>query len=820
MTTTQLSAIDFTADIAKLTENFTGRQWILDELDRWLKESGERFFLLTGEPGIGKSAISAQLIKTRKDIIAYHFCIARRGGTIEPNNVLLSLAAQLIENLPQYAEALVNIIKPLKLSVNVDITVQNIKNSDIRGVIINNLHTQNPQEALNIILRQTLVALKHSPEQFQIILIDSLDEAITYSDRDNLVTLLAGLNDLPSWVKILLTSRPENRVIREFGSLKPRQIEELSPQNLSDVREYLQEQLKRASFKEILRGANITAHSLIDEIAKFSNGNFLYTKILLKDIETGEQSINDPAALPKSLDEIYLSFLNRFKPKEWDSQYQPILGILTAVQEPITEDELVNFTSISSGTLRRNLGVIRQFLDVGENNSGDDVYTLFHQSLRDYLVNKKRNESFWCDPVEQHENIINYYKVGDSNWNQSNINEIDNYGLRYLVTHIVEVANITRGLSKHLHTKSLVELVANVEFQQCHQAKLQDLVALQRDIEKSLRHVSVSHSSSSIALMVEMSLASVAFKKMWLSPEPIFELAKQGDIAEAENRLNLFTLEQEWYQVAILTISWLASELNFNDAQGLKTRVSTSLLAEAPFPLLLKRLNAKLEKRPVQSLIDVPVDAPSAEYVQAILMRMGGVQDEELLSKFGLQPLTNPSFRIEVLDTDNGGENRPISYVSEQDGPLLVAYAIKNPADGGEYIQQYLDILSNYQYQEYRNRSLMAMLKSILQHPDQQWVEHFLPILVCKALFSANHEFQSGLPLTLAGLRGLFADLQEIHESLESTIANMPGESSKGDNLFSQFLEGDAYAEKKNVYQELVRKDIYTENRIVNIDKF
>jgi len=57
--TTRLSAIAFTSDIDRLTENFTGRQWVFDDIDRWLKESEERFFILTGEPGVGKSAIAS-----------------------------------------------------------------------------------------------------------------------------------------------------------------------------------------------------------------------------------------------------------------------------------------------------------------------------------------------------------------------------------------------------------------------------------------------------------------------------------------------------------------------------------------------------------------------------------------------------------------------------------------------------------------------------------------------------------------------------------------------------------------------------------------
>jgi len=60
--TTQLSRIAFTSDIARLTEKFTGRQWVFDDIDRWLRESEERFFILTGEPGVGRSAIAPNSI--------------------------------------------------------------------------------------------------------------------------------------------------------------------------------------------------------------------------------------------------------------------------------------------------------------------------------------------------------------------------------------------------------------------------------------------------------------------------------------------------------------------------------------------------------------------------------------------------------------------------------------------------------------------------------------------------------------------------------------------------------------------------------------
>ena len=99
--TSRLKAISFDREIKNLTKGFVGREWLFQEIDRWLTERDERFFILTGEPGVGKSAISAQLLNTRKSqIAAYHFCLANNSGTIQPSRVLLSIAAQLPEFFP------------------------------------------------------------------------------------------------------------------------------------------------------------------------------------------------------------------------------------------------------------------------------------------------------------------------------------------------------------------------------------------------------------------------------------------------------------------------------------------------------------------------------------------------------------------------------------------------------------------------------------------------------------------------------------------------------------------------------------------------
>ena len=447
---TQLKAIAFERDIQRLTENFTGREWVFKEIDGWLQQENQRFFILTGEPGVGKSAIAARLTQIRDDVAAYHFCIAGRSGTIEPNNVLLSIAAQLIDYFPDYAEALANTIKPLKLSINVEITIETLKDSEVRGVVISNLHTQNPQEALNVVLRQALAALPKPPQESKIILIDSLDEAVTLGNRDNLVALLSGLHDLPSWVRLILTSRPEDRVLVEFKPLEPYSLEETSAESLADIRQYVEYRVEQPVVQAQLSEADVVPLVLIDRVVQLSSGNFLYTKLLLDEIEAKRQSLNDLSALPKSIDDIYLTFLRRFKHEEWKKQYQPILGTLTAALEPVTEDELENFTNITPRQLRQDLGIIRQFLDKAKNEVGKTTYAIFHQSLRDYLQDKERNQHFWCDAQEQHTLIINHYKKKSQTWQQ--LSQIDRYGLKHLAQHFVQAGRV-----KELHTLLALE---------------------------------------------------------------------------------------------------------------------------------------------------------------------------------------------------------------------------------------------------------------------------------------------------------------------------------------------------------------------------
>jgi hypothetical protein len=83
--------------IAANIAHFTGRTWLLPPILEWFENSNNRIFILTGEPGTGKSALMAwlagggpwpadahdrsQLEYIRSLVKATHFCVAASGST-------------------------------------------------------------------------------------------------------------------------------------------------------------------------------------------------------------------------------------------------------------------------------------------------------------------------------------------------------------------------------------------------------------------------------------------------------------------------------------------------------------------------------------------------------------------------------------------------------------------------------------------------------------------------------------------------------------------------------------------------------------------
>jgi len=109
------SGITITDKISDRTPNFTGRAWVFQAIHQWLSDpNGSRYFLLTGEPGAGKTAISDRLNQFSSSTeplhanlppgfpSASHRCSARHSTNVDPKNFAREIALQLTR-IPEYA---------------------------------------------------------------------------------------------------------------------------------------------------------------------------------------------------------------------------------------------------------------------------------------------------------------------------------------------------------------------------------------------------------------------------------------------------------------------------------------------------------------------------------------------------------------------------------------------------------------------------------------------------------------------------------------------------------------------------------------------
>ena len=85
--------LSFDALIADKTDGFQGRGFLFGAVDRFLAEEPSGYFVIRGEPGIGKTAFVGQLVKER--IVTHHFNVVQQ-NICSADLFLKNVCAQLI----------------------------------------------------------------------------------------------------------------------------------------------------------------------------------------------------------------------------------------------------------------------------------------------------------------------------------------------------------------------------------------------------------------------------------------------------------------------------------------------------------------------------------------------------------------------------------------------------------------------------------------------------------------------------------------------------------------------------------------------------
>lgn len=361
-----LQPITYADDLARHLSPFTGRDWLKAEVEEWLA-STKRVLWITGEAGVGKSAVAAWLCDKRPEIVAYHFCHFGNADRIDARRALFSLAYQLSTQLPDYQNRL-----------NASPLDKTVVEPNVPAVF----------DRLFVNLLTDAVPLSDKP---RVVLIDALDEA-TRNGRNELASLIGGEFDrLPSWLRVIITSRPyEQEINSELQALDPWKLDAGREENLKDIRTYLYRELRTFTGKAAPSG------EVVDKIVDKSEGLFLYVTLVREELQKGRLSLARLEELPQGLGAVYLQWFQRYFPDivTYQSDCRPALEAICAAREPLPRNylkEVMGWSDYRMDSLAERLGSLFPF--VGE----DERVRPVHQSVRDWLTDRKRSGAFRVD---------------------------------------------------------------------------------------------------------------------------------------------------------------------------------------------------------------------------------------------------------------------------------------------------------------------------------------------------------------------------------------------------------------------------------------
>ena len=410
---TKLQPWDFTPFLEERRRGFVGRHWLFAEVQNWLEGSHkESCLIIAGDPGIGKSAFVGQWVHLNPGgrLLAYHCCQIDSPTTLQPYCFVRSLAAMIASQIPEYESLLQD---PSVAEALREETCRTDPGGGFEAGILAPLHRITPPE-----------------DGVRCILVDALDEALMLKDGPTIVDVLADrLERLPSWLRIVATTRREPDVLKKIERLRATPLYAQDQRNIADAMAYLSSRFQEEPFVTLARESGLSLSKVIEVLLDRSNGNFLYLHYALEGLALGNYHLDRPEEFPPGLPGFYeKAFRHRFVSEQ---EYTPAAAVLAAVlaaHEPLDIDLL---QAASGLTTRRDLSKILKKLAVylPERNG---TYSFFHRSLAEWLRDSRNNEDYCIEPVQGDRKLA---EIGWANYEQNHA-AMHPYMVRYLPHHL------------------------------------------------------------------------------------------------------------------------------------------------------------------------------------------------------------------------------------------------------------------------------------------------------------------------------------------------------------------------------------------------
>ncbi|KAG8708015.1 hypothetical protein FRC09_001488, partial [Ceratobasidium sp. 395] len=377
---------------------------ILEDICNWAfaPTGTSSLFWLYGPAGCGKSSVAtsvSELLYKSRALAGSFFCRRDNEQLRKPENVISQLAASLGYECPAYGENLVEVLRrDPKLS-----------------------HAATKSRFVGLVI-SPLESIDHTTSSGTlVIVVDAIDECGTSESRVELLRCLVELSQLASWLKVLITSRPNDEIRQVLESQKERVesrnlFAEAKASVTRDIKAYIQSCIKDISIEATDRDRWPDDQD-VRRLSESSNGLFIWARTACKLIQ---QSLDPGATLDlilngqrsrdekKALGGIYTTALNECLGETNNSAgiIQLCIGaiVLTGSRRPLPDAALAAMLSrrVKPHVLSR---VVNRLGSVLYRDDQSAVRVL-HQSFSDYMAEADCPEHYRIDLAELNAELV------------------------------------------------------------------------------------------------------------------------------------------------------------------------------------------------------------------------------------------------------------------------------------------------------------------------------------------------------------------------------------------------------------------------------
>ena len=431
------------------------REWVFSHVDEWFldRSSDSRILIITGNAGMGKSVIAAQLckkMKERKVLGGLHFCQHNNQRRRKPELMLQSLARQLCDTLPGFKDILTGQLTSLNAP-------------SLTNMNIEELFTHLLQEPTNMMA---------DPGKNILLVVDALDECEYHGRNELLEVITAQFHKLPTWIKFLVTGRPEKAIVNKLAHLRPLVLHASDENNKKDIELFFKDNLRTllptSSFEE-------NVHRFVSQ----AEGLMLYAYYFIRFVKEHKSTLS-PAVLdsifPRGIASVYERYFARLQMDLGveEAPFKDFLSSLAAARSPLPVTMASRILGLTDGSSRQIQKISRSISSLLPIRG--DCIDVFHKSIVDWLSSPELYDRHKFT-IELRQGDVVLSKECEKTFESIKARKDvlveytpeEKYALQHGTYHLIAFAQLDESQKSHLfrHACSLELLYAKLESKAC-----------------------------------------------------------------------------------------------------------------------------------------------------------------------------------------------------------------------------------------------------------------------------------------------------------------------------------------------------------------